>query len=156
MILKNSKMVCLTAIVGALATGCTVTVAPPVVDVAPPVAVVEVGVPDAYVWDGVEYVGFIGGNYMYLRWLAGVRLSTAGALPRLRTSSSGVAQDRRPQCRTQRTRQSAGAPGRTTRRRAQIIPTQSYFNERLRSLPRGCAVFHALNVRRAYFGSRSA
>jgi hypothetical protein len=66
MILKNSKMVCLTAIVGALATGCTVTVAPPVVDVAPPVAVVEVGVPDAYVWDGVEYVGFIGGNYMYL------------------------------------------------------------------------------------------
>jgi len=56
----------MSVVVAALAAGCTVTVAPPVVDVAPPQAVVEVGVPDAYVWDGVEFVGFVGGQYMYL------------------------------------------------------------------------------------------
>jgi hypothetical protein len=50
----------------ALATGCSVAVAPPVVDVSPPVAEVTVGVPDAYVWDGVEYVGMVGGTYYYL------------------------------------------------------------------------------------------
>ncbi len=66
MIFKNTKVVCLSVVVAALAAGCTVTVAPPVVDVAPPVAVVEVGVPPSYTWDGVEYVGFVGGQYMYL------------------------------------------------------------------------------------------
>jgi len=63
---NNRSIVCLSAVIAALATGCAVSVAPPVVDVAPPVAEVTVGVPDAYVWDGVEYVGFVGGQYMYL------------------------------------------------------------------------------------------
>jgi hypothetical protein len=36
------------------------------VDVAPPQAVVTVGVPDSYAWDGYEYVGLVGGQYMYL------------------------------------------------------------------------------------------
>lgn len=39
--------------------------APVVVAPAPPV-VVEVGVPDFYVWDGVEFVGVIGSTYYYL------------------------------------------------------------------------------------------
>jgi hypothetical protein len=64
--MKNSRIVCLLTIIAALASGCTVTVAPPVVDVAPPEAVVTVGVPDSYTWDGVEYVGVMGGQYMYL------------------------------------------------------------------------------------------
>jgi hypothetical protein len=50
----------------ALATSCTVSVAPPSLYVPPPAAVVTVGVPDAYVWDGVEFVGMVGGSYMYL------------------------------------------------------------------------------------------
>jgi hypothetical protein len=64
--IKNSSVVCLFATVAALAAGCAVEVAPPVAYVAPPQAVVEVGVPDSYVWDGVEFVGFVGGRYMYL------------------------------------------------------------------------------------------
>ncbi len=64
--IKNSRFVCLFAGLAALATGCTVAVTPPVVDVAPPVAEVTVGVPDSYVWDGYEYVGVVGGSYMYL------------------------------------------------------------------------------------------
>jgi hypothetical protein len=32
----------------------------------PPSITVEVGVPDAYVWDGDEYVGVIGSQYYYL------------------------------------------------------------------------------------------
>jgi len=59
-------VVCLFAAVAALATGCAVEVGTPSVYVPPPTAVVEVGVPDAYVWDGVEFVGFVGGQYMYL------------------------------------------------------------------------------------------
>ena len=43
---------------------------PPAVEVAPPV----VEVPDTYVWDGVEFVGVVGGAYFYLGpgdvWLA--------------------------------------------------------------------------------------
>jgi len=43
---------------------------PPAVEVAPPV----VEVPDSYVWDGVEFVGVVGGAYFYLGpgdvWLA--------------------------------------------------------------------------------------
>ena len=38
----------------------------PVVEEAPPVAEVTVMVPDSYVWDGYEYVGFVGGQYFYL------------------------------------------------------------------------------------------
>jgi|HubBroStandDraft_4_1064222.scaffolds.fasta_scaffold492666_1 hypothetical protein len=41
---------------------------PPVVVVQPlaPAVTVNVGVPDAYVWDGDEYVGVIGDQYYYL------------------------------------------------------------------------------------------
>ena len=41
-----------------------VVVAPEPVVVAPEPAVVLV--PDSYVWDGVEFVGFVGGGYVYL------------------------------------------------------------------------------------------
>ena len=37
----------------------------PVVPVAP-VVTVGVGVPDSYVWDGYEYVGWVGNQYYYL------------------------------------------------------------------------------------------
>jgi hypothetical protein len=63
---KNMRVLCLFAAVSALAGGCAVEVSPPRVDVAAPDAVVSVGVPDYYVWDGVEYVGMVGGTYMYL------------------------------------------------------------------------------------------
>lgn len=46
-----------------------VVVAPaPVVVVQPPapVVTVAVGVPDSYVWDGVEFVGVVGSSYFYL------------------------------------------------------------------------------------------
>ena len=56
---------CLSAFIAALAAGCAVF-EPPTVNVAAPEAVVTVGVPDAYVWDGVEYVGVVGDQYMYL------------------------------------------------------------------------------------------
>jgi hypothetical protein len=42
-----------------------VVVAPPVV-VASPVVVEPVMVPEAYTWDGVEYVGLVGDQYFYL------------------------------------------------------------------------------------------
>jgi hypothetical protein len=47
----------------------TVQVPAPVVTVqvpAPPVVTVEIGVPDAYVWDGVEFIGVVGTQYYYL------------------------------------------------------------------------------------------
>lgn len=52
-----------------------VIVLPPLEVVAPaPVEAVPVMVPDSYVWDGVEYVGVVGGAYFYLGpgdvWLA--------------------------------------------------------------------------------------
>lgn len=56
----------MSAVIAVLAAGCTVSVRAPELVVAPPVPVVTVGVPDSYVWDGVEYVGFVGGQYMYL------------------------------------------------------------------------------------------
>jgi hypothetical protein len=63
----NGRVVCLFPIIAALATGCAISFAPPVAYVAPPPeAVVTVGVPDSYVWDGVEFVGVVGGQYMYL------------------------------------------------------------------------------------------
>ena len=43
----------------------TVQFAPPVV-VAPAVEVGPVFVPEAYTWDGVEYVGLVGDQYFYL------------------------------------------------------------------------------------------
>lgn len=52
--------------------GASVTVqvgvpAPPPVIVAPaPPVTLEVGVPDYYVWDGVEFVGVVGTTYYYL------------------------------------------------------------------------------------------
>jgi hypothetical protein len=71
-----------------MVAGCTVTVSPPVavvpapavVDVAPPPVVEDspapavvvappapvVAVPDSYVWDGVEFVGFVGPRFFYL------------------------------------------------------------------------------------------
>src|SRR5271155_715464 len=64
--MKNSRVVCSLAFIAAVAAGCTVSVAPPSVYVPPPEAVVTVGVPDSYTWDGVEFVGFVGGQYMYL------------------------------------------------------------------------------------------
>jgi hypothetical protein len=64
--MKNSKVVCSFVFIAALATGCTVSFAPPTVNVAPPEAVVTVGVPESYTWDGVEFVGVVGGQYMYL------------------------------------------------------------------------------------------
>jgi len=54
------------ALLAALAAGCEVSVQPPTFYVAPPVAEVTVGVPDSYVWDGVEFVGVVGDRYMYL------------------------------------------------------------------------------------------
>lgn len=64
--MKHGRIGCLLAIVAALATSCAVQFGTPTLEVAVPVPVVEVGVPDAYVWDGVEYVGLVGGTYMYL------------------------------------------------------------------------------------------
>ena len=64
--MKNGKIVCLFGLVSALAAGCTVSFQPARVYVPPPQAVVTVGMPDSYVWDGVEYVGVVGGQYMYL------------------------------------------------------------------------------------------
>jgi hypothetical protein len=45
-----------------------VVVSAPVVYAAPPPVVVDepVMVPDSYAWDGVEYVGVVGGQYYYL------------------------------------------------------------------------------------------
>jgi hypothetical protein len=86
---KNCKILCLSAVVAALATGCAVSWSPPVVAVSPPVvaisppeAVVTVGVPESYVWDGVEYVGFVGGQYMYLGPGGGWLVCDAGRLDR--------------------------------------------------------------------------
>jgi hypothetical protein len=54
--------VCFCAVITALVSGCQVSVGPAPVVVAEPV--VEV-VPEAYVWDGFEYVGVYNGQYMY-------------------------------------------------------------------------------------------
>ena len=73
--MKNIRILCLFAIVAGLAGGCAVSYVPPTVSVSAPAPVVEVGVaapvvevgvPPSYVWDGAEYVGFVGGQYMYL------------------------------------------------------------------------------------------
>jgi len=64
--MKNIRILCLFTIVAGLAGSCAVSYVPPTVSVSVPEPVVEVGVPPAYVWDGVEYVGFVGGQYMYL------------------------------------------------------------------------------------------
>jgi len=66
--IKNVRVICLFAVVAALAGGCAVSYVPPSVSVSvpEPAVSVEVGVPATYVWDGGEYVGFVGGQYMYL------------------------------------------------------------------------------------------
>ena len=55
-------------VVAALAAGCTVSFAPARVYVPPPPpqVVVTVGMPESYVWDGGEFVGVVGDQYMYL------------------------------------------------------------------------------------------
>jgi hypothetical protein len=63
---KNRRIACLFGLTAALAAGCTVSFEPARVYVPPPQAVVTVGMPDSYVWDGVEYVGVVGDQYMYL------------------------------------------------------------------------------------------
>ena len=64
--MKNGKIVCLFGLVSVLAAGCTVSFVPARVYVPPPQVVVTVGMPDSYIWDGVEYVGVVGDQYMYL------------------------------------------------------------------------------------------
>lgn len=78
--MKTTKIIVIAMSVSSLAAlplmaGPSITVqvgAPPppppvvVVQTPPPVVTVEVGVPDTYVWDGVEYVGVVGGQYYYL------------------------------------------------------------------------------------------
>jgi hypothetical protein len=75
--MKTTKIIALLIGVSSIATltliaGPSVTVQigapPPVVVVAPapPPVVVVSTVPDTYVWDGVEFVGVIGGAYFYL------------------------------------------------------------------------------------------
>jgi hypothetical protein len=62
----KSKL-CLSALATVLVSGCTVTVRPDPVVVAPPPPgpVVEVA-PPFYVWDGYEYVGEVNGGFFYL------------------------------------------------------------------------------------------
>ena len=65
--MKNTRIVSLFASIAAVATACSVSFTPARVYVPPPApVVVTVGVPDSYAWDGVEYVGVVGGQYMYL------------------------------------------------------------------------------------------
>ena len=56
--------VCFCAVIAALVSGCQVSVGPAPAPVVVAEPVVEV-VPEAYVWDGVEYVGVYNGQYMY-------------------------------------------------------------------------------------------
>jgi hypothetical protein len=48
----------------ALVPGCSISVTP--MAPAPPPAAVVVAAPEAYVWDGVEFVGEYNGRFMYL------------------------------------------------------------------------------------------
>jgi hypothetical protein len=57
--------VCFCVAIMALVSGCQVTVGPGSAEVEVGGPVVEVA-PEAYVWDGVEYVGDYNGQYMYL------------------------------------------------------------------------------------------
>jgi len=77
---KNAVVVSIVgAIVALTLTGCVATwtpggvvvsgppplvIEPPIVEVSP--VGVAVGVPDEYTWDGYEYVGIVGGQYVYL------------------------------------------------------------------------------------------
>jgi hypothetical protein len=78
---KHACILSLTAGGLVLVSGCVVepngqlafqplVIAPaPVIEAPPPVVVAPepvVEVPDSYVWDGVEYVGVVGGQYFYL------------------------------------------------------------------------------------------
>jgi hypothetical protein len=60
--------ICLSVVMTALVSGCTVTVTPRGGEmvVAPPPPPAVVVAPEFYVWDGVEFVGEVNGAYMYL------------------------------------------------------------------------------------------
>jgi hypothetical protein len=64
--MRNYRIISLFGLMAALAAGCTVSFVPARVYVPPPQVVVTVGMPESYVWDGVEYVGVVGDQYMYL------------------------------------------------------------------------------------------
>jgi hypothetical protein len=70
--MKNTKLMSTVLGVSGIAamaflSGCVVRPYGGVTVEAPPAAVtVQVGVPDDYVWDGYEYVGFVGDQYYYL------------------------------------------------------------------------------------------
>ena len=64
--MNHSSIVSLVVVAAALGGGCTLSFAPAPVYVPPPQAEVTVGMPDSYVWDGVEFVGLMGPDYMYL------------------------------------------------------------------------------------------
>ena len=108
-------MVCLVVSIAALADGCTVSFVPATVYVPPPPqAVVTVGMPESYVWDGVEFVGVVSDQYMYpwsRRSLAGLRPNPVGPLSRLGREPCGLAQNRHSQCWTERARARAGEEG---------------------------------------------
>jgi hypothetical protein len=61
--LMTKTKVCLYAAITALISGCSVYLGP---DTAPPPPVAVVVYPDYYAWDGYEYVGMRGGQYVYL------------------------------------------------------------------------------------------
>lgn len=72
--MKTIKKIVVATVISSLATlklmsgpavGITVQVPVPVPP-PPPSITVTVGVPDAYVWDGYEYVGVVGTQYFYL------------------------------------------------------------------------------------------
>lgn len=64
--IKRVRVVLPSILALGLLAGCTISVEPRGAVVAPaPVVEVQL-VPESYVWDGTEYVGFVGGHYMYL------------------------------------------------------------------------------------------
>ena len=72
---KYTWLVVLTVLATIVLSGCAFYVrpiGPPVVaiDVGPPAPLVVSVVPDAYIWDGYEYVGWSGDRYVY--WNGGV------------------------------------------------------------------------------------
>jgi hypothetical protein len=58
----KKQCLCL-CVLAMLAAGCQITVRPAIPPPPPPPVV---AVPEYYAWDGVEFVGVVGGQYMYL------------------------------------------------------------------------------------------
>jgi hypothetical protein len=117
--IKNSRIVCLFAVTAVLASGCAVSYVPPSVSVSVPDPVVTVGgpvvevdVPDAYVWDGVEFVGFVGGRYMYLGPGGGWLVCDAGRLDRFHGWERGHPDWRRSAIRNEGRNARGRAPAR--------------------------------------------